>query len=152
MSTHTDLSKLAMALEYADLSAALYLAGGSDHAARLLAAGAEQLLGDLARLLGQDAHSDEVQTQLARIALRYQAPLVEPRGHAQSRQDQSTLARPGELAGPIGGEARRATGAYLRAVWYTLEAMGLEAVVPLRLQRAVDHSTICSSAAPTPFC
>jgi len=39
MSTEHDLSKLAMALEYADLAAALYLAGGSDHAARLLAAG-----------------------------------------------------------------------------------------------------------------
>ncbi|MET0518707.1 MAG: hypothetical protein ABW005_07725 [Burkholderiaceae bacterium] len=142
MSTHADLPKLALVLEYADLSAALYLAGGSDHAARLLAAGAEQLLGDLARLLGPDAHSDEMQTLLARIALRYQAPAIEPRGHAHVSQDQAALARAGELAGLPSGEARRATAAYLRAVWYMLESMGLEAVIPTRLQRAVDLSTI----------
>ena len=137
----TDLSKLAMALEYADLAAALYLAGGSDHAARLLAAGAEQTLADLARLLGPHTQSDEVQILLARVALRYQAPQIEPRGHAQARREQSTLGRLGE-AGPPEGEARRATAAYLRAAWYMLESMGLEAVVPLRLQRAVDQSTI----------
>jgi len=137
MSTQADLTKLAMALEYADLSAALYLAGGCDHAARLLAAGAEQLLGDLARLLGEHTHTDEVQTLLARIALRYQAPQIEPRGHAQTR--------PGELPGNMAGEARRSTGAYLRAVWYTLESMGLEAVIPPRLQQAVDESTVASA-------
>jgi hypothetical protein len=144
MSTEHDLSKLAMALEYADLAAALYLAGGSDHAARLLAAGAEQLLGDLARLLGPRAQEDEVQTQLTRIALRYQAPPIEPRGHAQARQEQSAVARAGELAGLPGGEARRSAAAYLRASWFLLEAMGLEAVIPLRLQRAIDLSTICA--------
>ncbi len=144
MSTQADLPKLAMALEYVDLAAALYLAGGSDHAARLLAAGAEQTLGDLARLLGPHAQSDEVQTLLVRIAMRYRAPLVEPRGHAQARQDQGAVTRPGELGGPPEGEARRATAAYLRASWYTLEAMGLEAVIPTRLQRAVDRSTICA--------
>lgn len=142
MSTQADLPKLAMALEYADLSAALYLAGGSDHAARLLAAGAEQLLGDLARLLGEHTHSDEVQTLLARIALRYQAPLIEPRGHAQARKDQVAVVRASELAGLPEGEARRATAAYLRAVWYTLESMGLESVIPTRLQKAVEQSTI----------
>lgn len=142
MSTQADLPKLALVLEYADLSAALYLAGGSDHAARLLAAGAEQLLGDLARLLGPDAHSDEMQTLLARIAMRYQAPVIEPRGHAHASREQEALARTGELAGLPGGEARRATAAYLRAVWYMLESMGLEAVIPTRLQRAVDQSTI----------
>ncbi|MDN3922566.1 hypothetical protein [Roseateles violae] len=147
MSTQDDLPKLAMALEYADLAAALYLAGGSEHAARLLAAGAEQLLGDLARLLGGHVDDDEVQSLLTRIALRYQAPLIEPRGHAQARQQQTAVQRAGELAGLPGGEARRATAAYLRACWFMLESMGLEAVIPLRLQRAVDHSTICASAA-----
>jgi hypothetical protein len=143
MSTQADLPKLALALEYVDLASALYLAGGSDHAARLLAAAAEQLLGDLARLLGPHTHSDEVQTLLARIALRYQAPPNPPRGHAQARREQKALVRVGEPA-MAEGEARSETTAYLRAAWYLLESMGLEAVVPLRLQKAVDHSTICA--------
>ncbi len=142
MNTQQDLPDLAMALEYADLAAALYLAGGSDHAARLLAAGAEQVLGDLARMLGEHAHSDEVQTLLARIALRYKAPLIEPRGHAQARRSQFALTRTSEMAGLPEDEARNATAAYLRASWYLLESMGLEAVMPMRLQQAVESSTI----------
>ncbi|MEL4179380.1 hypothetical protein [Roseateles sp. PN1] len=133
-----DLPKLAVALEYADLSAALYLAGGSDHAARLLAAAAEEVLGELAKLLGGHArNNDAVQTLLARIALRYQAPLIDTRSQAANRQLQST--------GPNGerDEVRAATATYLRAAWYILESMGLEAVIPQRLQKAVDQSTIC---------
>jgi hypothetical protein len=145
MSIQADLPKLAMALEYADLSAALYLAGGSDHAARLLAAGAEQLLGDLAKLLAQQIESDEVQTQLARIALRYKGPLLEPRGHAHARMDEAAMARAGQLANLADDEAHQATGAYLRACWYLLEAMGLEAVIPQRLEKAVEHTTIYAS-------
>lgn len=150
MNPDSDLPKLALALEYADLAAALYLAGGSDHAARLLAAAAEQVLGDLAKLLGDRAQSDEVQSLLARIALRYRAPLIEPRSHLQSRQSELPLARgdnSGMLTGLPAADARQATAAYLRAAWYTLEAMGLEAVMPGRLRKAVEHSTICEPMA-----
>ena len=142
MKTNQDLPNLAIALEYSDLAAALYMAGGSDHAARLLAAGAEQVLGDLARMLGDHAHSDEVQTLLARIALRYQAPAIEPRGHAQARRSQFAVMRANEMAGLQEDEVRSATVAYLRACWYLLESMGLEAVIPTRLQQAVESSTI----------
>ncbi|MDC8771862.1 hypothetical protein [Roseateles albus] len=142
MSTQADLSKLAIALEYADLGAGLYLAGGSDHAAKLLAAAAEQVLGDLARLLGPSAHNDEVQTLLAKIAKRYKAAPLEPNNaRAKRGEGLSALgfAQPGEKASE---ETREATAAYLRAAWYTLEAMGLDAIVPQRLQKAVDQSTI----------
>ena len=142
MSSNNDLPNLATALEYADLAAALYLAGGSDHAARLLAAGAEQLLGDLAKLLGQHVESDEVQTLLARIALSYQSPQMAPRGHAQARHSQFALQRTSEMAGLREDEARSDTAAYLRASWYMLESMGLEAVIPTRLVQAVETSTI----------
>ena len=36
--------------------------------------------------------------------------------------------------------------AYLRAAWFMLEAMGLAALAPERLQEAVDHSTVFSGA------
>jgi hypothetical protein len=142
MSSQHDLPNLALALEYADLAAALYMAGGSDNAARLLAAGAEQVLGDLARLLGEQAHSDEVQTLLARIALRYEAPPMHTRGHAHARRSQFAVLRAHEMAGLPEGDARSDTVAYLRASWYLLESMGLEAVIPTRLQHAVESSTI----------
>ncbi|MFY7865860.1 hypothetical protein [Roseateles sp.] len=143
-STDTDLPQLAMALEYADLAAAHYLAGGSDYAARLLAAAAEQVLGDLARLLGpQHAQSDEVQTQLARIALRYKAPVLEARSPAQRHKSYLPNMQAHTCVAFAGSnEIRQATAAYLRAAWYTLESMGLDAVVPVRLQKAVDQSTI----------
>ena len=150
MNPDSDLPRLALALEYADLAAALYLAGGSDHAARLLAAAAEQVLGDLAKLLGDRAQSEEVQALLARIALRYRAPLIEPRSHLQSRQSELPLSRDGNsgmLTGLPSADARQATAAYLRAAWYTLEVMGLEAVMPGRLRKAVEHSTICEPMA-----
>jgi hypothetical protein len=147
MSTPADLSKLAMALEYADLAAGLYLAGGSDHAAQLLAAAAEQVLGDLARLLGPAAHTDEVQALLTKIARRYKAPAIDRLNPNAKRADGfsvSGFAQAHELATD---EVRHATAAYLRAAWYTLEAMGLDAIVPLRLQKAVDHSTIYAGSA-----
>ncbi|MCV2356961.1 hypothetical protein LNV09_22695 [Paucibacter sp. B2R-40] len=142
MSTQADLSKLAIALEYADLGAGLYLAGGSDHAAKLLAAAAEQVLGDLARLLGPSAHNDEVQTLLAKIAKRYKAAPLEPNSSRAKRGDGLSALGFAQAGEKVSEETREATAAYLRAAWYTLEAMGLDAVVPLRLQKAVDQSTI----------
>lgn len=144
MNSHADLPNLALALEYADLAAALYLAGGSDHAARLLAAAAEEVLGDLAKLLGPHAHSDEVQTLLARVALRYKAPQMDTRIASGVRPSQLGLLGDdyNDFAEQRRNEVRSATASYLRAAWYTLEAMGLEAVIPQRLQKAVDHSTI----------
>jgi hypothetical protein len=146
----TDLSKLTVALEYADMAAGLYLAGDSHHAARLLAAAAEEVLGELARLLGQHVHADEMQMLLARIARRYQSPLTEP--HSQTRlrnaqlQTRLAAASRDELPGLLPDDARMATAAYLRAAWYTLQSMGLDAVIPERLQKAVSQSTICTTA------
>jgi NAD(P)-dependent dehydrogenase (short-subunit alcohol dehydrogenase family) len=142
MSTQADLSKLAIALEYADLGASLYLAGGSDHAAKLLAAAAEQVLGDLARLLGPSAHNDEVQTLLAKIARRYKAAPLEQHNARPRKSEGLAVMGFVPASGNATEEVREATAAYLRAAWYTLESMGLDAIVPLRLQKAVDQSTI----------
>ncbi|QPF75582.1 hypothetical protein G8A07_23475 [Roseateles sp. DAIF2] len=142
MNAQGDLPKLALALEYVDLGAALYLAGGSDHAARLLAAAAERLLGDLGRLLGEQEQTDELQALLQRVAERYAAPRFEARGHVQARGGQAALSRAGELAGLMADKARQETEAFLRASWYLLESMGLEAVAPQRLQEAIELSTI----------
>ena len=142
MSTQADLSKLAMALEYADLGAGLYLAGGSDHAAHLLAAAAEQVLGDLARLLGPSAHQDEVQTLLTKIARRYKAPPPEQKAAKPRRSADLAVLGFDDRRETANEEVREATAAYLRAAWYTLESMGLDAIVPIRLQKAVDQSTI----------
>jgi hypothetical protein len=149
MSLSPDLPKLVMALEYADLSAAHYLAGGSDHAARLLAAGAEALLGDLARMLaphvGNDDDGDgddEVQALVTRVALEYESPLRIPRGHDLARRENDALERASQMAGFSESEVRHATAALLRSCWYQLESLGLEALIPSRLQRAVDESTI----------
>ena len=132
------------------MAAGLYLAGDSNHAARLLAAAAEEVLGDLARLLGSHVYADDMQVLLAHIARRYQSPLIAP--HSQTRirnaQLQARSADPHleELPDLPLDNARLATAAYLRAAWYTLQSMGLDAVVPERLQRAVSQSTICVSA------
>jgi len=145
MSLSPDLPKLVMALEYADLSAAHYLAGGSDHAARLLAAGAEALLGDLARMLAprvDDDDDDEIQALITRVALEYESPLRIPRGHELARRENDALERASQMAGFSESEVRHATAALLRSCWYQLEALGLEALIPSRLQRAVDESTI----------
>lgn len=140
-----DLRRLSLALEYADLAAALYLAGGSDEAARLLAAAAEQHLGDLVQLLGEQVQDDELQSLLRRIALRYNAPDYELRGHAQSRHGQLALAQLEAFDASAPAKARESTATFLRAVWYLLETMGLESVAPQRLNQAIDQSTIHAS-------
>ncbi|HEX2013383.1 MAG TPA: hypothetical protein VJN44_20810 [Roseateles sp.] len=144
MNPQGDLPKLALALEYVDLGAALYLAGGSDHAARLLAAAAERLLGDLCRLLGEQEQTDELQALLQRLAERYAAPRYEGGSHAQTRVSQSALSRAGEMGGLQADKARQETEALLRASWYLLESIGLEAAAPARLQEAIEVSTVHS--------
>jgi hypothetical protein len=136
-----DLSRLALALEYVDLAAGHFLAGGSEHAARLLATAAETLLGDLARLVNDDDHGAEVQTLLASIA-RAHVPAALPAPHSEMRQQQQSLARAGRMGDLPEDVARQATAALLRACWYQLESMGLEAVAPDRLRRAIEVSTI----------
>ena len=142
MTSSPDLPKLVMALEYADMAAGLHLAGGSDHAARLLAAGAEALLGDLAKLLLAHADDDDVAALLTRVALQYESPNRIPRGHAMAQREHEAIERASQLAGFSESELRHATAALLRSCWYQLESIGLEALVPMRLQRAVDESTI----------
>jgi hypothetical protein len=146
MSPRRDLERLLLALEYADLAAALYLSGGSDEAARLLAAAAEQQLGDLFRLISPSLldNDEEVAAMLRQIAKRYVAPRYELRSHAQARADQPVLARLDTGDGARAAEARNATASFLRAVWYLLESMGLQAMAPLRLNVVIDRSTIYS--------
>lgn len=133
-----DLQRLSAALEYADLAAGLYLAGGADQAARLLAAAAEAQLGDLVRLI--DAPSATVNTRelLARVARAHRPAVVAPRPAAEREWAEE----------PTGTDAtREETVAYLRASWFMLEAMGLAALAPERLQEAVEHSTVFGSGA-----
>lgn len=138
------------------MAAGLYLAGDRNHAARLLAAAAEEVLSDLARLLGNHVHADEMQVLLARIARRYRSPVIEP--HSQTRlrntrlQAHSAAAHPEELPDVPPDNARTAAAAYLRAAWYTLQSMGLEGVIPARLQQAVSQSTICTLAQTDDAC
>ena len=132
------------------MAAGLYLAGDSNHAARLLAAAAEEVLSDLARLLGTHVHADEMQVLLARIAQRYQSPAIEAQGQTRSRnaqlQARSVAGNPDEPPDTLSDlppdNARLTTATYLRAAWYTLQSMGLDAVIPVRLQKAVAQSTI----------
>ncbi|HEY4079872.1 MAG TPA: hypothetical protein VGM81_04180 [Burkholderiaceae bacterium] len=142
MNSSSDFPKLAMALEYADLAAALYLAGGSDHAARFLAAGAEALLADLAKMLAPHADDENVQALVMRVALGHESPAKLPRGYDVTRHEQTALTRASEMAGFSEHEIRHATAALLRSAWFQLESIGLEALIPSRLQRAVDESTI----------
>lgn len=137
-----DLPRLALALEYVDMGAALYLAGGSDHAARLLAAAAERLLGDLCRMLGEQEPGDELQGLLQRLAERYAAPRHDASGHVQARQGHAALSRAGELSGLAHDKARQETEAFLRACFYLLESIGLEGAAPMRLRDAIELSTI----------
>ena len=65
--SNPDLQRLSAALEYVDLAAGLYLAGGADHAARLLAAAAEQQLGDLVQLIDAPSATVDTRELLARI-------------------------------------------------------------------------------------
>ena len=72
----SDLPRLARALEYLDMASALYLAGGADHSAQLLAAAGERLLGDLARLIQSPEHGHEVQQLLAKLTQQHVASPV----------------------------------------------------------------------------
>lgn len=133
--SNPDLQRLSAALEYVDLAAGLYLAGGADHAARLLAAAAEQQLGDLVQLIDAPSATMDMRDLLARIARAHRPAVVAPR-QAPERDWGSE---------PVETDATRdETVAYLRASWFMLEAMGLASLAPERLQQAVDHSTVLS--------
>ena len=143
MSSNPDLQRLSAALEYADLAAGLYLAGGADQAARLLAAAAEQQLGDLVRLIDAPSATVDTRELLARIARAHRPAVVAPRQTPDRQWDDS----PVEVDG-----TRDEIVALLRAAWFMLEAMGLASLAPERLQQAVEHSTVfSSSAALEPF-
>lgn len=136
MSSNPDLQRLSAALEYADLAAGLYLAGGADQAARLLAAAAEQQLGDLVRLIDAPSATVDTRELLARIARAHRPAVVAPRQTPSREWDEA----PVEVDG-----TRDEIVALLRAAWFMLEAMGLASLAPDRLQEAVEHSTVFSS-------
>ena len=137
MSSNPDLQRLSAALEYVDLAAGLYLAGGADQAARLLAAAAEQQLGDLVRLIDAPSASVDMRELLARIARAHRPAVVAPR-QAPARDWDSEPA-PADAT-------REEIVAFLRAAWFMLEAMGLAALAPERLQQAVESSTVFGGA------
>lgn len=142
MASNPDLQRLSAALEYVDLAAGLYLAGGADQAARLLAAAAEQELGDLVRLIDAPSASVDTRELLARVARAHRPAVVAPRQAPDRAWDEA----------PTQADATRdETVAFLRAAWFMLEAMGLAALAPERLQQAVDHSTVFGSAELEPF-
>lgn len=136
MSSNPDLQRLSAALEYVDLAAGLYLAGGADQAAHLLAAAAEQQLGDLVRLIDTAGTTVDSRELLARIARAHRPAVVAAR--EQSAQ---------EWAEADNEAVREETVAFLRSAWFLLEAMGLAPLAPRRLQEAVDRSTVFSGAA-----
>ena len=133
MSSNPDLQRLSAALEYVDLAAGLYLAGGADQAARLLAAAAEQQLGDLVRLIDAPSATVDMRELLARIARAHRPAVVAPRQTPERGWDDEPV--------PADG-TRDEIVAFLRASWFMLEAMGLASLAPERLQQAVDHSTV----------
>ncbi len=138
MSPNPDLHRLAAALEYVDLAAGLYLAGGADQAAHLLAAAAEQQLGDLVRLIDTAGTTVDSRELLARIARAHRPAVVAAR--EQPTQEWVEAIADNEAV-------REETVAFLRSAWFLLEAMGLAPLAPQRLQEAVDRSTVFSSAA-----
>lgn len=143
--SNPDLQRLSAALEYVDLAAGLYLAGGADQAARLLAAAAEQQLGDLVRLIDAPSATVDTRELLARVARAHRPAVVAPRGaNGQARDWDAPPTAPDGV--------REETVAFLRAAWFMLEAMGLAALAPQRLQQAVDNSTVLGGgAALEPF-
>jgi len=136
--SNPDLQRLSAALEYVDLAAGLYLAGGADHAARLLAAAAEQQLGDLVQLIDAPSATVDTRELLARIARAHRPAVVAPR----QTEDRDWNGEPVET-----DVTRDETVAFLRAAWFMLEAMGLAALAPERLQQAVDNSTVFAGGA-----
>ncbi len=140
--SNPDLQRLSAALEYVDLAAGLYLAGGADQAARLLAAAAEQQLGDLVRLIDAPSATVDTRELLARVARAHRPAVVAPNdspGQVWNDEPTQTDATREEIV------------AYLRAAWFMLEAMGLASLAPQRLQQAVDNSTVFSGGALEPF-
>lgn len=137
MSSNPDLQRLSAALEYVDLAAGLYLAGGADQAARLLAAAAEQQLGDLVRLIDAPNATVDMRELLARIARAHRPAVVAPPEEPVREWD----AEPTQT-----DTTREEIVAYLRASWFMLEAMGLAALAPDRLQQAVEQSTVFGTA------
>jgi hypothetical protein len=137
MSSNPDLQRLSAALEYVDLAAGLYLAGGADQAARLLAAAAEQQLGDLVRLIDAPSATVDTRELLARVARAHRPAVVAPRQTAERGWDDELTQT---------DAVREETVAFLRAAWFMLEAMGLAALAPERLQEAVDNSTVFGGA------
>lgn len=135
--SNPDLQRLSAALEYVDLAAGLYLAGGADRAARLLAAAAEQQLGDLVRLIDAPTETADTRELLARVARAHRPAVIAPRDAGADPQWEDGLVSPDGV--------REETIAFLRAAWFMLEAMGLASLAPERLQQAVDHSTVYSS-------
>lgn len=142
MSSNPDLQRLSAALEYVDLAAGLYLAGGADNAARLLAAAAEQQLGDLVRLIDAPSATMDMREMLARIARAHRPAVVAPRAPAERDWDDEPV---------LTDATREETIAFLRAAWFMLEAMGLASLAPERLQQAVENSTVFGSAELEPF-
>jgi len=135
--SNPDLQRLSAALEYVDLAAGLYLAGGADQAARLLAAAAEQQLGDLVQLIDAPSATVDTRELLARIARAHRPAVVAPRQAPERLADSE----------PVEADAtREEIVAYLRAAWFMLEAMGLASLAPDRLQQAVEHSTVFGGA------
>jgi hypothetical protein len=137
MSSNPDLQRLSAALEYVDLAAGLYLAGGADQAARLLAAAAEQQLGDLVRLIDAPSATVDMRELLARIARAHRPAVVAPReAPVREWEEEPTQT----------DTTREEVVAYLRASWFMLEAMGLASLAPDRLQQAVEQSTVFGAA------
>lgn len=131
--SNPDLQRLSAALEYVDLAAGLYLAGGADHAARLLAAAAEQQLGDLVQLIDAPSATIDTRELLARVARAHRPAVMAPR--EASGRDWDTE--------PVAADAtREEIVALLRASWFMLEAMGLASLAPTRLRQAVETSTV----------
>ncbi len=142
--SNPDLQRLAAALEHVDLAAALFLAGGADQSARLLAAAAEQQLGDLVRLIDAPSVGLDARELLARMARAHRPAVVAPRPLPERDWDEP-------LTSP--DAVRDETVAYLRAAWFMLEAMGLAALAPQRLQEAIEQSTVLGGTATLePFC
>ena len=142
MSSNPDLQRLSAALEYVDLAAGLYLAGGADQAARLLAAAAEQQLGDLVQLIDAPSATVDMRELLARVARAHRPAVVAPRQSPGRGGDDETL---------LAVATREEIIPFLRAAWFMLEAMGLASLAPERLQQAVDHSTVFGAGALEPF-
>lgn len=142
MSPNPDLQRLSAALEYVDLAAGLYLAGGADQAARLLAAAAEQQLGDLVRLIDTPSTTVDMRELLARVARAHRPAVVALRQTPERDWDDEPV---------LTDATREETIAFLRAAWFMLEAMGLAALAPDRLQQAVEHSTVFGGGELEPF-